>query len=54
VGRNITKEIGAQLGVTLRTIKTHRARVMQKIGAVSVAEQVRLAQKAGVSPAERV
>jgi DNA-binding CsgD family transcriptional regulator len=28
----INKEIGAKLGVTLRTIKTHRARVMQKMG----------------------
>jgi FixJ family two-component response regulator len=32
-------------------IKTHRARVMQKMGLVSVAELVRLAQKAGVAPA---
>jgi two-component system response regulator FixJ len=47
----LNKEIGAELGVSLRTIKTHRARVMQKIGAVSVAELVRLAQKAGVEPA---
>ena len=46
------KEIGAELGVSLRTIKTHRARVMQKIGLVSVAELVRLAQKAGVAPAQ--
>jgi len=47
----LNKEIGAELGVSLRTIKTHRARVMQKIGVVSVAELVRLAQKAGVAPA---
>ena len=38
-------------GVALRTIKTHRARVMQKMGVISVAELVRLAQKAGVAPA---
>jgi FixJ family two-component response regulator len=44
------KEIGAELGVTLRTIKEHRARVMQKIGVLSVAELVRLAQKASVAP----
>ena len=50
----LNKEIGAELGVTLRTIKTHRARVMQKIGVISVAELVRLAQKAGVAPAEHV
>jgi FixJ family two-component response regulator len=47
----LNKEIGAELGVTLRTIKTHRARVMQKMGVISVAELVRLAQKAGVAPA---
>ena len=54
IAGRLNKEISAKLGVTLRTIKTHRARVMQKIGAVSVAELVRLAQKAGVAPAEGV
>ena len=49
----LNKEIGAELGVALRTIKTHRARVMQKMGVVSVAELVGLAQKAGVAPAPR-
>ena len=48
----LNKEIGAELGVSLRTIKTHRARVMEKMGVVSVAELVRLAQKAGVAPAQ--
>jgi FixJ family two-component response regulator len=47
----LNKEIAAELGVALRTIKEHRARVMQKIGVVSVTELVRLAQKAGVAPA---
>ena len=54
IAGRLNKEIGAELGVTIRTIKTHRARVMQKIGAVSVAELVRLAQKAGVAAAEGV
>jgi FixJ family two-component response regulator len=48
----VNKEISAELGVTLRTIKEHRGRVMQKIGVLSVAELVRLAQKAGVAPAQ--
>jgi FixJ family two-component response regulator len=43
--------LNKELGVTLRTIKTHRARVMQKMGVISVAELVRLAHKAGVAPA---
>jgi FixJ family two-component response regulator len=48
----VNKEISAELDVTLRTIKEHRGRVMQKIGVLSVAELVRLAQKAGVAPAQ--
>jgi len=48
----INKEIAEEVGVTLRTIKEHRARVMQKTGAVSVVELVRLAMKAGVAPAQ--
>ncbi len=47
----LNKEISAELGVTLRTIKEHRSRMMQKMGLVSVAELVRLAQKAGITPA---
>jgi FixJ family two-component response regulator len=54
IAGRLNKEIGAALGVTLRTVKTHRARVMQKIHVVSVAELVRLAQKAGVAPAEHI
>ena len=54
IAGRLNKEIGAELGVTIRTIKTHRARVMQKVAVISVAELVRLAQKAGVPPAERV
>jgi FixJ family two-component response regulator len=49
----LNKQIAAELGIKLRTIKTHRARVMQKMGVVSVAELVRLAQKAGVVPPHR-
>jgi FixJ family two-component response regulator len=43
----LNKEIGAELGISLRTIKTHRAHVMQKIGVVSGAGD------AGVVPAPR-
>src|SRR5262245_62155230 len=38
----LNKEIAAELGTALRTIKVHRARVMQKMGVASVAELVRL------------
>jgi FixJ family two-component response regulator len=46
----LNKEIGAELGITLRTTKVHRSRVMQKMNVISVAELVRLAQKAGITP----
>ena len=44
----MNKEIAAQLGASEKTIKVHRARVMKKMGAESVAELVVLAQTAGV------
>jgi FixJ family two-component response regulator len=47
----LNKQIAAELGAALRTIKTHRGRVMHKLGVESVAELVRLAQRAGVTPA---
>jgi FixJ family two-component response regulator len=46
----LNKQIAAELGAALRTIKTHRGRVMHKMGVESVADLVRLAQKAGVTP----
>ena len=39
------KVIAMDLGVSQRTVELHRARVMQKMGARSLAELVRLAQK---------
>jgi FixJ family two-component response regulator len=46
----LNKQIAAELGVVVRTIKTHRSRVMQKMGVISVADLVRRAQRAGVGP----
>jgi hypothetical protein len=43
--------VASQLGTTEGTIKVHRGRVMEKMGATSVAELVILAQKAGIAPA---
>ena len=39
------KRIAAELGTTEKTIKVHRGRVMSKLGAESVVDLVRLAQK---------
>lgn len=47
----LNKQIAAELGAALRTIKRHRGCVMEKLGVVSVAELTRLAQQAGVQPA---
>jgi len=41
----LNKEAGHQLGVTVKTIKVHRARVMRKMRANSLAELVRLAER---------
>jgi FixJ family two-component response regulator len=47
----LNKQIAAELSAAVRTIKRHRACVMQKLGVDSVAELVRIAQAAGVRPA---
>ena len=47
----LNKQIASQLGTTEGTIKVHRGRVMEKMGATSIAELVILAQRAGIAPA---
>jgi FixJ family two-component response regulator len=44
----LNKQVAARLGVTQRTVKTHRGRVMQKMGARSLAELVRMADRLDV------
>jgi len=44
----LNKQIAAALGISEKTIKVHRARVMEKMRAGSVAELVRLADRVGV------
>jgi FixJ family two-component response regulator len=44
----LNKQIAAALGISEKTIKVHRARVMEKMQAGSVAELVRLADRVGV------
>ena len=46
----MNKEIAADLGTALKTVKAQRGRVMEKMGAASIPELVLLAQKAGVTP----
>ena len=47
----LNKQIAAELHTAEKTIKVHRGRVMQKLGVTSVADLVRISQRAGVSPA---
>jgi FixJ family two-component response regulator len=44
----LNKQIAFQLGIGEKTVKVHRARVMEKMRAGSVAELVRLADRVGV------
>ncbi len=48
----LNKQIASELGISEETVKIHRGRVMQKMGIVSVAELVRLCEKAGILPAK--
>ena len=43
----LNKQVAAELGMSEKTVKVHRARVMQKMEADSLAQLVRLAERAG-------
>jgi len=45
----MNKQIATRLGVTVATVKVHRGRAMQKMQADSLAELVRMAERAGIS-----
>jgi FixJ family two-component response regulator len=49
VAGKLNKQIADELGTVEQTIKVHRAHVMQKMKAHSVAELVRLTQRCGIS-----
>ena len=50
VSGKLNKQIAFDLGTTERTIKAHRASIMEKLAVESVAELVRLAQALGIQP----
>jgi two-component system response regulator FixJ len=50
IAGTLNKQIAAQLGIAEPTVKIHRGRIMEKLCAESVADLVRLAEKAGMSP----
>ncbi|HEX9424213.1 MAG TPA: LuxR C-terminal-related transcriptional regulator, partial [Pyrinomonadaceae bacterium] len=49
----LNKQIAGELGTAEKTVKVHRGRMMQKLRLTSVAELVRLVEKADIVPAAR-
>jgi len=49
----LNKQVGGELRMAEKTVKTHRAHVMQKLGITSVAELMRMLQKADMVPIVR-
>jgi FixJ family two-component response regulator len=50
IAGRLNKQIAWSLGAAEKTIKVHRARMMEKMGLRSVAELVRVSQRAGIEP----
>lgn len=48
ISGRLNKQAAAELGTTEKTIKVHRARIMEKLQCASLAELVRLAERAGI------
>ncbi len=49
----MNKQIASQLGISLVTVKIHRARVMRKMGAKSLADLVRISERLRRRPSPR-
>jgi FixJ family two-component response regulator len=49
VAGRLNKQIAGDLGTVEKTIKVHRSRMMEKLGVRTVADLVRMAEKAGIS-----
>jgi FixJ family two-component response regulator len=50
VAGRLNKQIAATLGTVEKTIKVHRARVMEKMHTRSIVELIRMTQRAGIVP----
>jgi len=48
IAGRLNKQIAGYLGTVEKTVKVHRSRVMRKLGVRSVAELVRMTEKAGI------
>jgi len=51
VAGRLNKQIAADLGIVEKTIKVHRARIMTKMAAGSLADLVRITERLGIVPA---
>jgi FixJ family two-component response regulator len=51
VAGRLNKQIAADLGIVEKTIKVHRARIMEKMAVRSLADLVRIAERLGIPPA---
>lgn len=52
ISGRLNKQIAGELGITEKTVKAHRARVMEKLQTRSVAGLVRLCAAVGIAPRE--
>jgi FixJ family two-component response regulator len=50
IAGRLNKQIAGDLGTSEKTIKLHRGRMMHKLGVRSVADLVRVAERAGIQP----
>ena len=53
ISGQLNKQAAGDLGISERTIKIHRARVLRKLGTDSMAELVRLALEMGIDPSPK-
>jgi DNA-binding NarL/FixJ family response regulator len=51
IGGQLNKQVAADLQITERTIKMHRASIFEKLEVNSMAEMARLAVDLGITPA---
>jgi FixJ family two-component response regulator len=49
----LNKQIAAEIGTSETTVKVHRGQLMRKMGADSLADLVRMAEKLGIRPQDR-
>jgi FixJ family two-component response regulator len=52
IAGRLNKQIAGALAIAEKTIKVHRARMMEKMGVRSVAELVHLTDRAGIAPSQ--